>query len=128
MHWERVASSVYCRAVTGYRLHIKADRVCRLSLPKFLGLPLSFACATCRNRGGPRILERGGPTMEDSEMSRQSRRGGAEGVAGGECGRGLNPLWLGGSGPPENFQPFGAFSCKSRHSSALWPGLLIQAY
>ena len=70
--------------------------------------------------------------MKDSEMSWQSRRGNAEGVAGGECERGLNPLLLGGGesrGPPtENFQHFGALSCKSRHFSALWPGLLIQAY
>jgi len=44
--------------------------------------------------------------MEELEWSRQSRRGDAEGVAGGECERGLNPLSLGGSGgpPPENFQ------------------------
>ena len=36
--------------------------------------------------------------MKDSEMSRRSRRGDAEGVAGGECERGLNPLSLGGLG------------------------------
>ena len=74
---------------------------------------------------------RGGPTMKDSEMSRRSWRGDTEGIAGGECERGLNPLLLGGSGgpPPENFQYFGAFSCNlGRHSSALLPGLLIQAY
>ena len=34
----------------------------------------------------------GGPTMKDSEMSRQSRRGDAEGIVEGECERGLNPL------------------------------------
>ena len=51
--------------------------------------------------------------MKDSEMSRRSRRGDAEGVAGGECEKRLNPLSLGRSGgpPPENFQHFGAFSC-----------------
>ena len=43
-------------------------------------------------RGGSRILERGGPTMKDFEMSRRSRLGDAEGVAGGECERGLNAL------------------------------------
>ena len=43
------------------------------------------------------ILERGvGPTMKDSEMSWRSWRGDAEGIAGGECERGLNPLSLGG--------------------------------
>ena len=36
--------------------------------------------------------------MKDSELSRRRRRGDAEGVAGGECERGLNPLSLGGLG------------------------------
>ena len=36
----------------------------------------------------PGFWKEGGPTMKDSEMSRQSRRGDAEGVAGGECERG----------------------------------------
>ena len=51
--------------------------------------------------------------MKDSEMSWQSRQGNAEGVAGEECERGLNPFSLGGvwGAPPENFQNFGAFSC-----------------
>ena len=72
------------------------------------------------HRGGSRILERRGPTMEDSEMSRRSRRGDAEGVTGGECERALNPLSLGGSRDPspENFQNFGAFSC---HLGTLQP-------
>ena len=55
----------------------------------------------------------GGLTLEAFEMSRQRRWGNAEGVAGGECERGLKPLSLGESGrpPPEIFQNLGAFSC-----------------
>ena len=36
----------------------------------------------------PGFWKGGGPTMEDSEMSRRSRQGDAEGVAGAECERG----------------------------------------
>ena len=71
----------------------------------------------------------GCPTMEDSEMSRQSQQGGAEGVAGGECERGLNPLSLGAvwGASPIKVSTFWCFLLQSRHSSALLPGLLIQA-
>ena len=50
------------------------------------------------------------PTLDDFEMSRRRRRGNAEGVAGGECEKGLNPPLTGGP-PPKFFQNLGAFSC-----------------
>ena len=57
----------------------------------------------------------GGPTEDAIAMSLQSQQGNAQsqGVVGGECERGLNPLTGGGSGGPplENFQNLGAFSC-----------------
>ena len=48
----------------------------------------------------PGFWKGGGSTMKDSEMSWRSQRGDAEGIAGRECERGLNPLSLGlwGSG------------------------------
>ena len=46
--------------------------------------------------------------MEDSEMSRWSRQDDTEGIAGGQCERGLKPLSLGGGGlgdiPPKIFK------------------------
>ena len=60
----------------------------------------------------PGFWKVGGATLENFQLSRRSRRGNTEGIAGGECekGGGLNPISLGGSfsgrGPPlpENFQ------------------------
>ena len=72
-------------------------------------------------RGGSRFLVRWGPTIKALEMSQRIRRGGAKGVAGGQCERGLNPLLLGGL-PPENFQNLGWFLLQSRHFSALFQG------
>ena len=54
-------------------------------------------------RGGSRILENWGPTLEDFEASRRRERSDAEGVAGEECERRLNPLSLGGL-PQKLFQ------------------------
>ena len=42
------------------------------------------------------------PTLDDFEIGRHSRRGNAEGVAGGQCERGLNPLTGGSGGLPQN--------------------------
>ena len=67
------------------------------------------------------IVKGGGSTMDGLEMSRRSRTGDAEGVAGGECERDLNLLSLGwGSGEPptEKCQNLGAFPC---NLGTLWP-------
>ena len=67
--------------------------------------------------------------MKDSEMSRESQQGDAEGVVGEEYERGVIPLSLGGLGDsPRKFSTFWCFLLQSRHSSALLPGLLMQAY
>ena len=78
----------------------------------------------CELRGGSRILERGwDPTLEESEMSRRSRWGDAESVAKEECERG--GVW---GASPRKFSKFGCFFLQSRHSSALFPGLLTQDF
>ena len=67
--------------------------------------------------------------MKDSEMSRRSRRDDAKDVAGGKCETVLSLLSTGGLGAsPRKFSTFWCFLLQSRHSSALVPGLLIQAY
>jgi len=65
--------------------------------------------------------------MEELERSRRSRRGHAEGVAGGECERGLNPVSLvGGLGTSsENFHNLGALSCNLGKSFSLWGALSV---
>ena len=70
-----------------------------------------------------------GPTLEESEMRRHSRRGDAEGVPGVECERGLTSShWEGLGVFPRKFSKLGCFLLQSRHFSALFPGRLTQDF
>ena len=121
-------------------------QVCVISIKDNLSSPLTIDAELCLLPGkmvttsyssssryhpgaDPGFWKGGGPTMKDSDMSRWSRRGDAEGVAGGVW-KGVKRPLAGGSGgaSPRKFSTLWCFLLQSRHSSALLPGLLIQAY
>ena len=86
-------------------------------------------------KADPGFWKGDGSTLEDSEMSRHSRRGDVEGIAVIAGGRvyvweGVKPPITGGEAGdlPQNFSKFGCFLLQSRLSSALFSGLLSQDF